>query len=568
MRSFGRLAGTCLAFLLLAGCLGSTPAGSPEEPLSEGARISEHLAARPPRSLQAVEPFEAVARDGVPLRGHVYVPDSGGAVPTVLEFSPYFNAGAGEGTTSADHATLVDGRPTMRGRHQHFLDAGYAVALVNLRGSGVSGGCFQWGTPLDVQDAHDVVEALAALPHSDGQVAMMGLSYPGWTQFWALAAAPPSLKAVIPVSGVIDLHSLLTRNGAPILGASGVTTLWEAEYSVAEAPYLPQEGGGGPTLQHTDCGNVYAEHVAEGLALQTLGDRNTFWEERDLRPRLAASRVPILFTNGMTDGEGHVLQFEGLWDLLPHGQKRMLIGQWGHGFPVDPPTEFWNMSVAWLDTHLRGAPPLLEPGVVEYQDRELAWHRADRWPPTSTPVDLLLSDAALMAQGTAAASTQTFGSVYRDPTIAECPPPLAQAMYVSPPLESEVLLAGNLHLNLTVTSTGPDGNFAAFLYATPGDGSCPDGQAREVARALTDLRHAWPGAEGEPFPVGTPSRLDLRSHPFAAAVHAGERLVLVLGGEAMELQPDHSRPVLSVSTGPGVAGALRLPVVEGTLTFG
>src|SRR5688572_12353980 len=348
------------AMVLLAGmggCLGSDePSADADRPSSEEERISAYLAGRVVHSLQSIEPFEALASDGVPLRGHVYIPDAGGAVPTVLEFSPYFNAGAGEGTTSADHVATVDGRRTMTGRHQHFLDAGYAVALVNIRGGGTSGGCFQWGTPLDLQDAYDVVEALAAAPHSDGQVAMMGLSYPGWTQFWALAAAPPSLKAVIPVSGVIDLHSLVTRNGAPILGATAVTTLWEAEYSVAEAPYVAQEGGGGPAAQHTECGAVYAEHVAESVALQTAGDRNPFWEERDLRPLLAKSRVPIFFTNGMTDGEGHVMQFEGLWDLLPHGEKRMMIGQWGHGFPQDPPTDFWEMSVAWLDHHLRGGP--------------------------------------------------------------------------------------------------------------------------------------------------------------------------------------------------------------------
>lgn len=555
--------------VVVAGCLddgGPRPDPADADRASEGDAISAYLAGRPLHSLQSIEPFEAVASDGVPLRGHVYLPDAGAAVPTVLEFSPYFNAGAGEGSTSADHVEVVDGRRTMEGRHQHFLDAGYAVALVNLRGSGVSGGCFQWGTPLDLQDVHDVIEALAALPHSDGQVAMMGLSYPGWTQFWALAAAPPALKAVIPVSGVIDLHSLLTRNGAPLLGGSAVTTLWEAQYSLAEAPYVPGEGGGSPVAQHTECAAVYTEHVAEGLALQAAGDRNPFWEERDLRPLLAKSRVPIFFTNGMTDGEGHVLQFEGLWDLLPHGQKRMLVGQWPHGFAREPPTDFWNMSIAWLDHHLRGGPELVAPGVVEYQDSTLAWHRADRWPPRSNATDLWLSDQVL-GTGDAAVSTQSFASVHRNPTLAECVPVPVQATYVSPPLAADVLLAGNLHLNLTVTSTAPDGNFAAFLYATPGDGSCPDAEARYVARALTDLRHAAPGASGAPFPVGIPTRLDLRSHPFAAPVHAGERLVLVIGGDSMELQPDHSQPVLTVTTGPGQEGKLRLPVVEGDLRF-
>jgi hypothetical protein len=67
--------------------------------------------------------------------------------------------------------------------------------------------------------------------------------------------------------------------------------------------------------------------------------------------------------------------------------------------------------------------------------------------------------------------------------------------------------------------------------------------------------------------VGTPTAVSIRSHPFASRIRAGERLILAIGGGARELFPDARMPVLTVSTGPGLAGALHLPVISGRLRF-
>jgi predicted acyl esterase len=152
------------------------------------------------------------------------------------------------------------------------------------------------------------------------------------------------------------------------------------------------------------------------------------------------------------------------------------------------------------------------------------------------------------------------------PKVAACGP--FQAIYVSPPLKQDVLLAGNFHVNLSVTSTLPDGNFAAYLFHTTGSGACPDVGAKEVRRALTDLRHRTPGAKGADFPVNAVTPVDMRSHPFSVPIKAGERLVLVVGGGSGELTPEARLPVLTVSTGNALQGQITLPVVEGTLAFG
>ncbi|MGH4013069.1 MAG: CocE/NonD family hydrolase [Pseudonocardiaceae bacterium] len=65
---------------------------------------------------------------------------------------------------------------------------------MNLRGTGESDGCFQWGSRLDWSDASTVVESLAAQPWSNGNVGIYGTSYEGWTQYMAMADPSPSSR--------------------------------------------------------------------------------------------------------------------------------------------------------------------------------------------------------------------------------------------------------------------------------------------------------------------------------------------------------------------------------------
>jgi predicted acyl esterase len=319
------------------------------------------------------------------------------------------------------------------------------------------------------------------------------------------------------------------------------------------------------SAQHVACAR-YAPDFVDNAALMWNGDRTPYWQERDYRSGIKKSHVPIFITNGLTSGEGHILQFDGLWDLVPTDQKRMMLGQHGHAYPTGVRADFPAMQVAWLDHYLRGGPALVEPGVVEYQDDTKAWHESERWPPVSDLITLRLSDRTLVPDAAPTrASSQSFQSGTTNPTTTECRP--FQALYVSPPLKERVLLAGNFLVNLTLTSTLPDGNLAAFLYHTKGPGTCPDAEAREVRRALTDLRHPAPGAKGADFPLNQPTAVSIRSHPFASIVEAGERLVLVVGGESSELHPEVRKPVLTVTTGPNLAATVTLPVVEGHLVF-
>ncbi len=571
--------------IFLAGCLsGAQQDDAQIQPIKRGAApvvdLTDYSATRPVYALKEIVPFIINAAGSTPLKGHVYLPDTPNPVPTILEYSPYHNQ---PDDPSDSHWQAVNGTRTMTGNHRLLLEAGFAVALVNLRGTGISGGCVQWGTQTDLDDVALVIETLAAKPWSNGNVGMVGTSYPGWTQFMAMAIADkaPSLKATIPVSGLVDLYNLLGRNGASLSIAPVVTTQWHALYSFREATYLPTDSRTGQP-NRGDCPPRAIEDFQESMMLWGVGDRNDYWNQRDLREELTRSKVPTFFTLGFTDGEGHILQNEGVWDLFQHEDRRMMFGQWGHGGTAHPSGDWPLMRVAWFDHYLNGGPPLLERNIVEYQDDLDNWHTSASWPPAANHTKLYISNGVITDDPNGVtSSTQTFQSAHSNPCPGLCTATLGndtpnepvcgpnQAIYVSPPLAEDVLVAGNFHVNITLTSNLPEGNLGVFLWHTTGPGTCPDTEVREIRRALTDLRHATAphGDVGKDFPINTPTGINISSHPFATVLKAGERIVVAVGGGSTELTPGPLYAALTVTTGPNMQSEITIPVIEGELRF-
>lgn len=540
----------------------------------------------PPRDpdrhhLREVVPFEATNPDGTVLRGHVYLPDTppGEPVATVLESSPYW----GTQSRATDEFALADG--TLAGRADWFLAEGYAYAAVNLRGTGRSDGCVDFGGKRDQTDGYQIVEALADQPWSNGKVGMFGLSFSAWSQFMALAEHPPSLKALVPVSGVIDYWSVITRNGAPFLSGPIAYPVFAPLVTTGVLHFGdPQTGP-----DHLACPN-YPTDLAENESIVFNGDRSPYWEERDYRAEIAASDVPVFLVNGIlkfravneqgnSEGDGHILQFEDLWERLEPGRRKFLVGQWSHGYPTPNPEStseqadawFRPMVLEWFDTYLRDGSSNRRFDEVLYQDTANAWHEARSWPPSGRTAALPLSGETILSpDATPDAGSRMFQSSIhtadRDPSPAGCGPD--QVLYVSEPARRTVELAGNFVADLTVSSTLPDGNLTAFLYAVEGDGSCPAESFRELGRALTDLRHWEYTGYGDDFPIQTPTRIKLRSEPFAASLRKGERLVLAVAGDATELFPEVRKPIITVHAGPTDGSTLRLPLVAGALQLG
>lgn len=563
------------AAALAVGCIGAgddaieeNDASAAEDTMAERANVPEV-----PTELGEIRDFEAEADDGTALRGHVYLPEGEGPFATVLLYYPYWNGGGGLPASDA-LATEEDGRRTMVDFHgmRDLMDAGFAIAAVNLRGTGPSGGCFSYmNMPADGPDANAVVEALADEPWSMDKVGMYGLSYGGAVQDAALAFGPAeALNATVIVSGETDVWNLLGRWGAP---ADSFYVSHPLGRDLAQGASLDATMIDPFTYRPTPenlCAET-VEHLAGYEEIKTTGDKNEHFQERSLLDGIRESEVPTFVTNGMTDGEGHILQFEGLWEALEHEDKRLLVGQWPHGFPFEDGNAFTETDVVpWMDRYLRDGPPV-ETGVVTYEDSDERLHNSTAWPPAEANLTtLFLSDGALVAdEADVEASEQRFVT---DDTGAPVPDacPGEEAVYVSEPLAEDVLIAGNAFVNLTLTSTQPDENIVAYLWTAEELPGCPPEDGVDVAEhryAMSDLYHRGHLEQGEPFPVGEPGEMEMRTVPLAERLPEGSRLILTVGAGHPFLVPTGAETVLTAHTGPDTLGELHLPVVEGELGF-
>jgi uncharacterized protein len=138
-------------------------------------------------------------RDGTKLAIDVHPPGGSGPYPTLVEYAGYGYADpAGPDSGIAQIANLL----------------GFAVVDVNMRGTGCSGGAFDYFEPLQGLDGYDVIETVARQPWVlHHKVGMLGISYGGISQLFVAETDPPSLAAITPLSVIDDTATTLYPGG-------------------------------------------------------------------------------------------------------------------------------------------------------------------------------------------------------------------------------------------------------------------------------------------------------------------------------------------------------------------
>ena len=167
-------------------------------------------------------------RDGTQLAVNVRLPGppDAGPYPTVVEYSGYDPANPDSNQAAMRLAELL----------------GYATVGVNLRGTGCSGGAWEYFDKLQALDGYDAIEVIAAQPWvAHGRVGMVGISYSGITQLFVAATRPPHLAAITPLSVISDTYRGVLYPGG-ILN-TGFAVPW-AEDRQADAKPAPSGGQG------------------------------------------------------------------------------------------------------------------------------------------------------------------------------------------------------------------------------------------------------------------------------------------------------------------------------------
>ena len=91
---------------------------------------------------------------------------------------------------------------------------GFATVSVNIRGTGCSGGAYDYFEPLQILDGYDIIETVAAQPWVlHNKVGMTGVSFGGNSQLFVAQSRPPSLAAISPASVIGDSATTIFPGG-------------------------------------------------------------------------------------------------------------------------------------------------------------------------------------------------------------------------------------------------------------------------------------------------------------------------------------------------------------------
>ncbi|MEO8605212.1 MAG: CocE/NonD family hydrolase [bacterium] len=220
-------------------------------------------------------------RDGTTLAVNVTLPlgvtniDSG-PFPTVIEYSGYDPSNPDSPQPSSLISSVL----------------GYVAVGINIRGTGCSGGAFQFFETLQLTDGYDAIEVVAAQPWvKNHKVGLVGLSYPGISQLFVSQLQPPSLEAIAPLSVISD-----TGRGTLYPGGilnNGFATDWAADRKHDAQPF-----GQGYTHKRRDNGDQVCIDN-QTLRLQSPDILQMIADNEFYVPGIADAAAPVTFVHNI-----------------------------------------------------------------------------------------------------------------------------------------------------------------------------------------------------------------------------------------------------------------------------
>src|SRR5947209_3133129 len=204
-------------------------------PAGHGYRVRERIGGTTQQSRaltvlpdRSAPPSSKIYSQRLPTSGYGYLTTRDGT-QLAIDVRPPLASGPGPSPTLVEYAGYgyADPNGPDSGIATIARALGFTVVDVNMRGTGCSGGAFDYFEALQSLDGYDVIETVARQPWVlHHRVGMMGISYGGISQLFVGATDPPHLAALTPLS-VID-NSATTLYPGGILN-TGFTLGWAEE---------------------------------------------------------------------------------------------------------------------------------------------------------------------------------------------------------------------------------------------------------------------------------------------------------------------------------------------------
>lgn len=475
-------------------------------------------------------------RDGTLLSYRVVLPDAvvhgDGPHDLVITYSGY-------------QPSLETGDGYQNLPFEKFTALGYAVAGVNMRGSGCSGGAFDFMEPLTWLDGYDVVEAFAAQPWVD-DVALGDQSWPGLTQLFVGSTRPPSLDAIVAGSVVADFYrDVFYPGGIPNVGFGHI---WAAGRDADNAWPSRRDEVNARAKADPICAANQALRGQNVSLLETIKNHphdDEFWRSRSAV--VSKITVPTLQVVSWQDpqvgGRPAILS-----ERLPAGTPVRLVGV--NGFHQYWSGAVWDEIVRFLDVYLGDAGPgevaryesqndflvLLESddrGNVRGRFTLPGFASAGEGRRMGLGPDLAPDDA----DDPGTSSTFTY-----DPTPpgSWTAPVQDQVRFTSGALSRQTIMAGSGSVDLWIAADAEDVDLQVTLSEVRPDGRemlVQSGWLRASHRALDEgvstalrPRHFHTSESVERLQPGKPTRLRIELFPFAHVFREGSRIRLTVSG--------------------------------------
>jgi predicted acyl esterase len=272
--------------------------------------------------------------------------------PTLIEYSGYGYANpAGPENGIAVLANLM----------------GFAVVDVNMRGTGCSGGAYDFFEPLQNTDGYDVIEAIAKQPWVlDHKVGMLGISYGAISQLFTAQLDPAGLEAIAPMSTIDATATTLYPGG--ILN-DGFAVAWsEQRQQNAE----PAPGGQAWAQKRIEEGDETCK-ANQDLHGEASNLHKKIEENSTYNPSVADPLDPVTFVNKIKVPTFMACQWEDeqtgghCADLAQHftgtTHKWFTFTNGAHVDSLDPST--YTRMYDFLELYVAHKAPIEESAVVK-----------------------------------------------------------------------------------------------------------------------------------------------------------------------------------------------------------
>jgi uncharacterized protein len=340
-----------------------------------------------PSAIETESGVRAKMRDGVDLIADVYRPSDHGKHSVLLVRTPYNRASESDTCRAAAQDDYICIAQDVRGR---YASQGEWDPFQN-----------------EIKDGYDTVEWAAALPDSDGKVAMFGESYVGATQWLAAIAHPPHLVAIQPSLTASDYHNgWIYQGGAlelwfdqtwvSILALDTLTRNAVKNSPAAEwVPKLPLADF--PVLGVSDPMTL-ARYYFDWLAHPA---EDAYWKQLSIEGHYSEMSLPAHHVAGWYDVflRGTLRNYVGMRAHAPtqwaRDHQELTIGPWIHDGPMNGKAgdlDFGSKAafdrnqtiLDWYDGVLKQKVPTRKKRVRIFVMGVNQWREEDDWPLPNT----------------------------------------------------------------------------------------------------------------------------------------------------------------------------------------